>query len=123
MYERKKIVSKKNIAWYQKAAKKYCIEEKYCRPRRNIILSKKDIVLKICMAENGQRKFLYRREILYCIKRPRKNTTLKGQVLVHALTTIAPQVVNYELILQFKLLQSPEALRRSCTVKKLQKSD
>ena len=84
----------------------FCIEEKYC------------LLLK------GQGKILYlKAKEKYYIKRPRKNTTLKGQVLVHALTTIAPQVVNYELILQFKLLQSPEAPRRSCIVKKLQKSD
>ena len=43
---------------------------------------------------------------------PRINIVLKGQALVHALTTIAPQGVNYELRLEgkLKLIPSPEAL-------------
>ena len=45
---------------------------------------------------------------------PRRNIVLKGQALVHALTTIAPQGVNYELELEgkLKLIPSSEALQQ-----------
>ena len=45
---------------------------------------------------------------------PRRNIVLKGQALVHALTTIATHGVNYELELEgkLKLIPSSEALQQ-----------